>query len=133
MLIDCVLAPLPPTVFGGITLKVTLGGTESGSEPILDSHLAVVVKVLGAAHRGKRNFGIESVGVADFAMACAHRRRAGANIVWMWAIGAGQKIWAIQLRSCDVQPYELSHLNRLVWYATSSAAPPSHRVKMTIQ
>lgn len=87
VLIDCALAPLPPIVFGGITLKVTLGGTESGRDPILDSHRAVVVKVLGAAHRSRRNFGIGSVGVVDFAMACAHRRRAGANMVWMWAIG----------------------------------------------
>ena len=97
VLIDCVLAPLPPTIFGGITLKVTVGGTESGSDPILDSHRAVVVKVLGAAHRGRRKFGIDSVGVVDFAIACAHRRRAGANMVRMWAIECWPKVLAVRL------------------------------------
>ena len=87
VLIDCVLAPFPPTVLGGITLSVTLGGTESGSEPILDSHRAVVVKALGAANRGNKKVGIEALegAVRASAMARAHRRRAGANMVWAWA------------------------------------------------
>lgn len=80
--IDCVRAPLPVATFGAITLNCTPGGTESGSDPILDSHRAVVVKVLGAANRGSRNVGIDSAaGEVDLAMACAHRRRAGANMV----------------------------------------------------
>ena len=93
VLADCVLAPFPPTTFGGITLKVTSGGTERGSDPILDSHRAVVVKVLGAANRGKRNVGIESAtGHLELATACAHRRRAGANMVWMLAIECWAKV-----------------------------------------
>lgn len=114
VLIDCVLAPLPPIVFGGITLRVTLGGTESGSDPILDWHRAVVVKVLGAANRGRRNVGIESAtGDFEFATACAHRRRAGANMVWSWAIGCWRSFWEFECRSCDVQPYCLVR-NRFV-------------------
>lgn len=82
VLADCILAPFPPTILGGMTLKVTSGGTERGSDPILDSHRAVVVKVLGAANRGRRNVGIESAtGDLELATACAHRRRAGANMV----------------------------------------------------
>ena len=93
VLVDCVLAPFAPAAFEGTTLKVTPGGTESGSDPILDSHRAVVVKVLGAANRGRRNVGIESAGEDDLAMACAHRRRAGANMVWVLAIGAAGSFW----------------------------------------
>lgn len=79
---DCVLAPLPPVAFGGITLKATPGGIESGSDPILDSHRAVVVKVRVAVNRGKRNVGIESVAEGiDPAIACAHLRRAGENML----------------------------------------------------
>ena len=91
VLVDCVLAPFAPAAFEEITLKVTPGGTESGSDPILDSHRAVVVKVLGAANRGRRNVGIESLaGEVDLAMACAHRRRAGANMVLVVANGLGE-------------------------------------------
>jgi hypothetical protein len=108
--IDCVLAPFPPFAVGAITLKVTPGGTESGSDPILDWHRAVVVKVLGAANRGKRNVGIDSVaGEMDLEMACAHRRRAGANMVSWSAVGLGEVFWR---RECEVamfSPMELSH------------------------
>lgn len=92
VLVDCALVPFPPATFGGMTLKVTSGGTESGSDPTLDSHRALVVKDLGAANRGRRNVGIEAAtGGIEFAMACAHRRRAGANMVWMWPIECCRK------------------------------------------
>lgn len=94
MLGDCVLEPLVPTIFGGIMLNCTPGGTESGSDPILDSHRAVVVKERGAANRGSRKVGIESAaGLVDFATASAHRRRAGANMVWMAAIEGWRSFW----------------------------------------
>lgn len=105
VLIDCDLAPFPPTAFGGITLNVTLGGTESGSDPILDSHRAVVVKVLG-----RRNLGIDSTGVLELEMACAHRRRAGANMVWMWAIGCWPKDLGGRPRSCEVAEFSPTSL-----------------------
>lgn len=89
-------------------VKVTSGGTERGSDPILDSHRAVVVKVLGAANRGRRNVGIESLaGDLEFATACAHRRRAGANMVWMRAIECWRKFLGVEREVGDVQPYEV--------------------------
>lgn len=51
-------------VDGAITWNVTSEGTESGCEPILDSHGEVVVKALDAAglwRAGIKNAGIESV------------------------------------------------------------------------
>lgn len=106
VLAACALAPFPPTFFGVITLKVTSGGTERGSDPTLDSHRALEVKVLDAANRGRRNVGIESAaGDVDFAMACAHRRRAGANMVWAWTIECWRKFLGVGCEVADVQPY----------------------------
>lgn len=106
---DCVRAPFPPDAFGGITLNVTPGGTESGSDPIFDSHRAVVVKVLGAANRGKRNVGNDSADEVDLAMACAHRRRAGANMVLSILDWLGKDFGS---RECEVAMFSLMVLSQ---------------------
>jgi hypothetical protein len=72
---------------GSKILNVTPCGIVSGAEPILDWHGEVVVKFLGTdglANAGNRKVGIESELLAVGLDAhCAHRRRAGANMVVM--------------------------------------------------
>jgi RNA 3'-terminal phosphate cyclase len=84
--IACVLVPLP-FAEDSITLTVTPCGTESGKDPIFDLHDEVVVKVLEAgtlANAGNRKVGIESdCDIEGCDAHCAHRRRAGANMVLM--------------------------------------------------
>ena len=78
----------------------TPGGTESGSEPILELHRADEVKDLGAANRGRRKVGIESAaGEDELASASAHRRRAGANMMWIGTAGCWRSFWECR---CEV-------------------------------
>lgn len=100
VLAACTLAPFAPAPFGAIILNSTPGGTESGSDPILELHRAVEVKVLGAANRGRRKVGSESAaGEDELASASAHRRRAGANMMWMWTSGCWRSFWECR---CEV-------------------------------
>jgi hypothetical protein len=82
----CVLEPLP-FAEAAVTSKVTPCGTERGREPIFDLHGEVVVKALHAgalANAGRRKVGIESDCCVEGRDAhCAHRRRAGANMVYI--------------------------------------------------
>jgi hypothetical protein len=84
--IACVLDDLP-FADGSKILNVTPCGIVSGAEPILDWHGEVVVKFLGTdglANAGNRKVGIESELLAVGLDAhCAHRRRAGANMLVM--------------------------------------------------
>lgn len=96
---DMALAPFTAPL-GATMLSSTPGGTESGSEPILELHRADEVKDLGAANRGRRKVGIESAaGEDELASASAHRRRAGANMMWIGTAGCWRSFWECR---CEV-------------------------------
>jgi hypothetical protein len=119
VLADMALAPFTAPL-GAMMLSSTPGGTESGSDPILELHRADDVKDLGAANRGRRKVGIESAaGEDELASASAHRRRAGANMMWMWTAGCWRSFWVCR---CEVAfspmmrgpSAEMVHSSRLI-------------------
>ena len=99
--VRAVMALAPFTApLGATMLSSTPGGTESGSDPILELHRADEVKDLGAANRGRRKVGIESAaGEDELASASAHRRRAGANMMWIGTAGCWRSFWECR---CEV-------------------------------
>ena len=119
VLADMALAPFTAPL-GAMMLSSTPGGTESGSDPILELHRADDVKDLGAANRGRRKVGIESAaGEDELASASAHRRRAGANMMWIGTAGCWRSFWECR---CEVAfspmmpgpSAEMVHSSRLI-------------------
>jgi hypothetical protein len=92
---------------------VTPCGIVSGAEPILDWHGEVVVKFLGTeglANAGSRKVGIESeFWVAGFDANCAHRRRAGANMLVMHVL-----VVLAQISGVASGKVRLSHLDPVI-------------------